>query len=198
MAEEKNAKRSDEKPKRARHEGGDSGYDERNRDRGRGRDRDRDYEPEKEVVEERVITIPAFSAAAFEARYKYGYVWGTGRRKSSVARVRVRSGEGKFLINDRDVEDYFRVERDRKAVITPLDTTQTRKNLDVFVKVHGGGTTGQAGAIVLGLARALRTANKEYEPLLRDKGLLTRDARKVERKKYGQPGARRRFQFSKR
>jgi len=142
--------------------------------------------------------IPAFNAAAFEQNKKYGYVWGTGRRKTSVARVRVRPGTGVFKVNDRDVSDYFGIERDRRSVELPLEVTETRKHVDVFVNVSGGGTTGQAGAIVLGVARALKSANKEYEGLLRDRGLLTRDARKVERKKYGQPGARRRFQFSKR
>lgn len=126
------------------------------------------------------------------------YVWGTGRRKAAVARVRIRPGEGKFVVNRRDVDEFFRLHKDRAAVRQPLVTTDTSKSYDVFVNVRGGGTSGQAGAVVLGLARALLNANRGYEPKLREFNLLTRDPRKVERKKYGQRGARRRFQFSKR
>jgi len=126
------------------------------------------------------------------------YIWGTGRRKTAVARVRIKPGEGKFLINKKEVDAFFCIDTDRSAVRKPLAVTDTAKRFDVFVNVGGGGTTGQAGAIVLGLARALMKSNPEFEPALRDNQLLTRDARKVERKKYGQSGARRRFQFSKR
>jgi small subunit ribosomal protein S9 len=126
------------------------------------------------------------------------FVWGTGRRKRAIARVRIRPGEGKFLINKREVDDFFRIDRDRMAVRRPLEVTETAKSYDVFVNVGGGGITGQAGAVVLGLARALVKTNQDYEPRLREYNLLTRDPRKVERKKYGRRGARRRFQFSKR
>jgi len=126
------------------------------------------------------------------------YTWGTGRRKTAVARVRIKPGEGKFLINKKEVDEFFRLDTDRNAVRKPLAVTDTAKRYDVFVNVGGGGTTGQAGAIVLGLARALKKSNPDFESTLRDNQLLTRDARKVERKKYGQRGARRRFQFSKR
>jgi len=126
------------------------------------------------------------------------YVWGTGRRKSSVARVRIRPGDGKFLINKKEVDDFFRLDKDRASVRTPLRVTDTAKFVDVFVNVGGGGTTGQAGAVLLGLARALSKADSSCEPKLREHNLLSRDARRVERKKYGQRGARRRFQFSKR
>ena len=126
------------------------------------------------------------------------FVWGTGRRKASVARVRIRLGEGKFLINKRDVEDFFRIDRHRAAAARPLNVTETQKDYDVYVNVGGGGITGQAGAVMLGLARALVKANPDYEAKLREHQLLRRDPRKVERKKYGQRGARRRFQFSKR
>ncbi len=126
------------------------------------------------------------------------YIWGLGRRKRAVARVRIKPGEGKFLINKREVDTFFCSDTDRNAVRKPLAVTDTAKQYDVWVNVGGGGTTGQAGAIMLGLARALMKANTEFEPALRDKQLLTRDARKVERKKPGQRGARRRFQFSKR
>lgn len=126
------------------------------------------------------------------------YIWGLGRRKASVARVRIKPGEGKFLINKKEVDTFFCLDRDRNAVRRPLAVTDTPKQYDVFVNVGGGGTTGQAGAIMLGLARALMKSNPDYEAVLRDNQLLTRDARKVERKKPGQRGARRRFQFSKR
>lgn len=126
------------------------------------------------------------------------YVWGLGRRKAAVARVRIKPGKGVFLVNKRELDSFFRIDRDREAVKKPLKVTDSAKSFDVFVNVRGGGTTGQAGAVVLGLARALVGANQDYEPALRANRLLTRDARKVERKKYGQRGARRRFQFSKR
>ncbi|MFQ5806415.1 MAG: 30S ribosomal protein S9 [Phycisphaerae bacterium] len=127
-----------------------------------------------------------------------GVFWGTGRRKSAVARVRLIPGEGKILINKRAVDDYFSEPQERLAVRESLIATHTDSFFDVFVNVRGGGHSGQAGAIRLGVARALVKANNRYEPLLRDKGYLTRDARVVERKKYGQRKARRRFQFSKR
>lgn len=126
------------------------------------------------------------------------FTWGVGRRKTAVARVRIRPGKGEFLVNKRDVNEFFRLVRDRASVRTPLDVTKSTKSLDVFVNVRGGGVTGQAGAVALGLARALAKYNPEHDGVLREHNLLTRDARKVERKKYGQPGARKRFQFSKR
>jgi small subunit ribosomal protein S9 len=137
-------------------------------------------------------------AAAPLAESGKTYYWGTGRRKRAIARVRVRSGSGKFEINGRDVDNYFRLEADRNAIRQPLAETGTAGRMDVFVNVYGGGPTGQSGAIMLGLARALRQVDPSYEQPLRKGNFLTRDARKVERKKYGQRGARRRFQFSKR
>ncbi len=127
-----------------------------------------------------------------------GFYWGTGRRKTAVARVRVRPGSGKFLIDGREVDDYFFDVRHRMDVVAPLEATNTRGKFDVFVSVRGGGQTGQAGAVLLGVARALVKADPALEPQLRDRKFLTRDARKVERKKPGRPGARKRFQFSKR
>ncbi|UCD76794.1 MAG: 30S ribosomal protein S9 [Phycisphaerales bacterium] len=124
--------------------------------------------------------------------------WGTGRRKRAVARVRIRPGTGRFIVNKRDMEEFFNEERDRNQLTAVLEKTNTKGALDVFVNVHGGGYTGQAGAIILGLGRAIRRYDQSLEPILRDNGFLTRDPRKVERKKYGQPGARKRFQFSKR
>lgn len=123
---------------------------------------------------------------------------GTGRRKTSVARVRIRPGDGKITINDRTLEDYFNNEQDRNAVLVALNQTNRRGALDVIVRVHGGGITGQSGAIKLGLARALKSLDTETEPALRQSNLLTRDGRMKERKKYGLRGARRGTQFSKR
>jgi small subunit ribosomal protein S9 len=129
---------------------------------------------------------------------KFGYYWGTGRRKSAVARVRIREGTGKFEVNKKPLDKFFCVSRDREDIVMPLKAAECQKRVDVFVNVKGGGTTGQAGAIVLGLARALLNFNHEYERPLRDGEFLSRDSRRVERKKYGRSGARRRFQFSKR
>jgi small subunit ribosomal protein S9 len=123
---------------------------------------------------------------------------GTGRRKTAVARVRMMPGTGKFLINDRDVEQFFTELQDRNDATAPLDLTGVRRHWDVRVNIAGGGHTGQAGAVRLGLARAVLKAYAQFEITLRDAGYLTRDARKVERKKYGRRKARRRFQFSKR
>ncbi|MHC4648323.1 MAG: 30S ribosomal protein S9 [Planctomycetota bacterium] len=129
---------------------------------------------------------------------KGGYWWGTGRRKSSVARVRIRPGEGKLMINKREMGDYFPREQDRRAVLAPLNAVEALKSFDVFANVRGGGTSGQSGAVSLGIARALKNYDENYIQSLRDGGHLTRDSRMVERKKYGQSGARKRFQFSKR
>lgn len=126
------------------------------------------------------------------------FIWGTGRRKSSVARVRICPGSGEFIVNKRKVDEFFSLDKDRQIVRSPLLVTDTAKSLDVFVNVNGGGTSGQSGAVLLGLARALYKCDPDLLPKLREKNLLSRDARKVERKKYGQRGARRKFQFSKR
>ena len=123
---------------------------------------------------------------------------GTGRRKTSVARVRIRAGEGKIIINERPVEDYFNNDNDRKNVMAALEATQRVTGVDVIIHVHGGGISGQSGAIKLGIARALKTFDTELEPALRQNNLLTRDGRMKERKKYGLRGARRGTQFSKR
>ena len=123
---------------------------------------------------------------------------GTGRRKSSVARVRIRPGQGNIRINQRPLDDYFYNEQHRKAVLAPLVHTGMRDQVDVIVRVGGGGITGQADACKLGIARALKAYNSELEEGLRDTGLLTRDGRMKERKKYGLRGARRGTQFSKR
>ncbi len=133
---------------------------------------------------------------------KGGFIWGTGRRKSAVARVRVRpiptGGSAKFLIKGREVDDFFSEPQHRAACRKPLEVTGMIGKLEIFVNTHGGGITGQAEAVLLGVARALKSYDPTLEQALRDEGLLTRDPREVERKKYGQAGARKRFQFSKR
>jgi small subunit ribosomal protein S9 len=143
-----------------------------------------------------VATAPVTTPEA--PKVKQNFIWGTGRRKSAVARVRVAAGTGKIEINGRTINDYFTFERDRKAIFGPLEVTSTGGKMDVLVNTHGGGHTGQSGAIVMGLGRALVAMDKAYEAALRNAGFLTRDSRMKERKKYGQRGARRRFQFSKR
>lgn len=123
---------------------------------------------------------------------------GTGRRKSSVARVRVRPGSGSITVNKRPLDGYFHIEQDRQQILQVLEATEQTGGVDVIVTVTGGGTTGQAGAVRMGLARALMGYNEELFPALRDGGFLTRDSRMKERKKPGLHGARRGTQFSKR
>ena len=142
---------------------------------------------------------PASSASAPNPKPKQGHWWwGTGRRKTAVARVRIKPGDGKFIVNERPMEKFFNEERDRKDILNVLKVTNTEGRVDIHVNTHGGGFTGQAGAVLLGLARALNKYDQTLEPILRENNFLTRDSREVERKKYGQAGARRRFQFSKR
>jgi small subunit ribosomal protein S9 len=124
--------------------------------------------------------------------------YGTGRRKSSVARVFLRPGSGKFTVNSKPFEEYFVTEAQRVAAKQPLASSETSANFDVLVTASGGGINGQAGAVRLGIARALLEFNAELRKKLKSEGLLERDARGKERKKYGQKGARARFQFSKR
>lgn len=123
---------------------------------------------------------------------------GTGRRKTAVARVRVRPGQGQIVINGRELNEYFPNEQDRRAVLSPLSATGKASQLDVQIRVIGGGPTGQSGACLLGIARALKKMSEEFEASLRQNHLLTRDGRMKERKKYGLRGARRGTQFSKR
>ncbi len=125
-------------------------------------------------------------------------VLGTGRRKSSVARVRIREGSGKIVINKRPLEEFFCIEQDRNTVLAALIHCEVRDSVDVQIRVHGGGTTGQAGACMQGIARALLKHDSDLEEKLREKSFLTRDARMKERKKPGLHGARRGTQFSKR
>jgi small subunit ribosomal protein S9 len=124
--------------------------------------------------------------------------YGTGRRKSSTARVFLRRGTGKITVNDRPLDEFFGRETARMIVRQPLELTKNTESFDILVTTHGGGTTGQAGAIRLGIARALCAYDLELRPRLKKAGLLTRDPRIKERKKYGMAGARKRFQFSKR
>lgn len=123
---------------------------------------------------------------------------GTGRRKTSVARVRLLTGTGKILVNGRAFENYFPTESQRMVAVQPLTVTGTADKYDAHITVTGGGPQGQAGAVRHGLARALLTVDANFRPALKAEGLLTRDPRMRERKKYGQPGARKRFQYSKR
>jgi len=124
--------------------------------------------------------------------------YGTGRRKSSTARVFLRPGAGRITVNRRPLENYFPRETHRIDLLRPLTLTESNEQYDAIITVKGGGSTGQCGAVRLGLARALLEANPQLREALKKHGLLTRDAREVERKKYGRAGARRSFQFSKR
>ncbi len=129
---------------------------------------------------------------------RFGVAMGTGRRKTSVARVRIKDGNGKLTINGRTLEEYFHTDRDQSSIEAPLRATGALGKVDIWIRVSGGGTTGQAGAIVLGIARALEARDNSIHSKLSDGGFLTRDGRMVERKKYGKKKARRSFQFSKR
>jgi small subunit ribosomal protein S9 len=131
-------------------------------------------------------------AAATQTHYS------TGRRKEAVARVRLKPGTGVITINDRHIDKYFGRETSKMILIEPLKILEQHDKLDIVASVVGGGLSGQAGAIRHGITRALCLFNPEFRPALKKAGFLTRDARVVERKKYGQPGARKRFQFSKR
>ena len=122
----------------------------------------------------------------------------TGRRKSSVARVRYTKGKGKILINNRDILEYFKRKSLVMEIMEPLKLVEVEKKYNFQVNVNGGGLSGQAGAVRLGISRLLLEINPEFRTLLKKEGFLTRDSREVERKKYGQPGARKKFQFSKR
>src|SRR4051812_33725375 len=145
---------------------------------------------------EATATAPAPEST--EPKTKPTYTWGVGRRKSACARVRIAAGTGKIEINGRTLNDYFTAEQDRKAIFGPLEVTSTGGKMDVFANCEGGGPSGQTGAIIMGLGRALAKYDNSLEVALRGGGFLTRDSRMKERKKYGQRGARRRFQFSKR
>jgi small subunit ribosomal protein S9 len=136
------------------------------------------------------------STNTFQGSVKQHY--GTGRRRESIARVYIKPGAAKFSVNGRPVDDYFRNVAWHKAATEPLSFTQMQDQVEVRAVVKGGGTGGQAGAVRMGLSRALAVLNPELRPSLRTNGFLTRDSRMKERKKYGQKGARRRFQFSKR
>ena len=126
------------------------------------------------------------------------WTWGLGRRKSAIARVRIKPGAGTFVVNNRPLEEYFRTTQSRELAKSALAVLENASGYDVFCNVNGGGITGQSGAVSLGLARALKSINPATFESLRELGLLTRDSRQKERKKYGRRGARRGFQFSKR
>jgi len=124
--------------------------------------------------------------------------WGLGRRKTSVARVRILPGEGSFQVNGKDYDQYFSTTRDRRSARSPLEDMEVAGTYNIVCKVNGGGSHGQADAVRLGLARALRTVQPDLMEPMREQGLLTRDSRAKERKKYGRRGARRGFQWCKR
>ena len=124
--------------------------------------------------------------------------YGTGRRKDSVARVYLRPGEGNIVVNKRPLEEYFGRDTLKMILRQPLEITDSLQKFDIIVNVHGGGLSGQAGAIRHGIARVLQKIDADLRPSLKKAGMLTRDSREVERKKCGQPGARKNFQFSKR
>ncbi len=123
---------------------------------------------------------------------------GTGRRKTAVARVFIREGAGKIVVNGKEINDYFATPTQVQLACQPLKVTGSENKFDILINVNGGGLNGQAGAVLHGLARALNQINQSNHAVLKANGYLTRDSRMVERKKYGQRGARRRFQFSKR
>src|SRR3954454_24183394 len=125
-------------------------------------------------------------------------VYATGRRKESIARVRMKPGSGEFTVNARTLDEYFGRETSKMVLKQPLEVVEQLGKVDIFVNVCGGGLSGQGGAIRNGISRALTKLNADFRPPLKKAGFLTRDARTVERKKYGRPGARKRFQFSKR
>lgn len=126
------------------------------------------------------------------------FTWGTGRRKTAVARVRIADGSGQFIVNGLDAREYFPLEVQQTDIRAPLNATEMADRVDVFVNVVGSGKPSQSGAVVQGLARALKDFREDLDQALREGGYLTRDARMVERKKYGRKKARKSFQFSKR
>ena len=141
--------------------------------------------------------------AAAKQADAHGWWWATGRRKTAVARVRIKPGSGEYKIQKtrkkfKTIEEYFTEPRDREDAVAPLKATSTHGQMDVIVRIHGGGYMGQAQAVRLAVSRALKGYDPNLEGILRDNGFLTRDPREVERKKYGRAGARKRFQFSKR
>lgn len=168
-------------------------YQDRNRDRNQDGE-EMDFAP--------VVVVKAPPAPrplrAQEPADKFGWWWATGRRKTSIARLRIKPGKGEFKINDREFDQFFVEERDRKNILAVIEKTGIKGQIDIRATCNGGGVTGQTGAVLLALARAVMAYDPTLETVLRDNNFLTRDARKVERKKYGQSGARRRFQFSKR
>lgn len=124
--------------------------------------------------------------------------WGTGRRKTAVARVRLSPGVGKISVNGRSIDEYFTTDQMRSHAVRPLETLDAKSKFDLRINVSGGGLSGQSGAVSHGIARAILKFDETFRPVLKAEGYLTRDPRGKERKKYGQPKARKRFQFSKR
>jgi small subunit ribosomal protein S9 len=146
-------------------------------------------EEEEDVEEEEEEEVPAGPEP---------WSWGLGRRKTAIARIRIRSGSGRVIVNKKPLDEYFCTERLRRRAVEPLKTVKLEGRVDVFANIKGGGTTGQAEAMLMGLARAILKYDETSMAVLRTSGHLTRDSRMVERKKYGRRGARASFQFSKR
>jgi small subunit ribosomal protein S9 len=144
------------------------------------------------------VVIPSAPRVMRGKMDRFGVAMGTGRRKTSIARVRIKSGSGIIRVNGRSLEEFFCIEKDRMIAMSPLRATEKLGQVDVTIRVNGGGTTGQSGAIVMGIARALEVMNPSLFPALKEAGFFTRDSRMVERKKYGHKKSRRGFQFSKR
>ncbi len=151
-----------------------------------------------EVAVEAVDVVERVAPAIRGKVDRFGVCWGTGRRKTAVARVRVKDGSGKITVNGREMTEYFPLIADQNAVLAVLRATSMLEKVEVIIQVEGGGSTGQSGACKLGIARALQAKNPALHPILTEGKYLTRDDRKVERKKYGHKKARRSFQFSKR
>lgn len=163
-----------------------------------GEEQEASEEVEEEEQEEMEELQEAFDTVVNNSKKKYGYIWGTGRRKTSVARVRLKEGDGTIQVNGKDYKTYFSNLKDQVVLEEPLKDTDQFGELDLFINANGGGKAGQAEAALLGIARALVKANPNLEDVLREKGHLTRDPRMKERRKYGKHGARRGKQYSKR
>ncbi len=155
-------------------------------------------EASEEEEEEPEYSDQPFETKINKSRKKYGYIWGTGRRKTSVTRVRLREGDGEIIVNGKDYKEYFSNLKDQVSVEQPLRDTDQFGEVDIYINADGGGKAGQAEAALLGIARALVKANPDLKDRLRAEGHLTRDPRMKERRKYGKHGARRGKQYSKR
>ncbi len=203
MAEQDENENKEEKEEKNEEQKGDVGFEDEPSDDAPDSDeegigRDETEAPDSGEEEEEEYTDQPFETEVNQSKKKYGYIWGTGRRKTSVTRVRMKEGDGKIVVNGKDYKEYFNNLKDQVSVEQPLRDTDQLGELDIYINAQGGGKAGQAEAALLGIARALVKANPDLESRLRDEGHLTRDPRMKERRKYGQHGARRGKQYSKR